>query len=195
MNQFYITTPIYYVNDRPHVGTSYSTVIADILSRYHQFFGKQTFFLTGVDEHGQKCQQAAQAAGLTPQIHCDQMSEIFKKYWTALNIQYSRFYRTTSSSHKKSVQKALQKLFDSGHIYEATYEGWYCVSEEIFYTKKDLIDGRSPQGNPVTKIKEKNYFFKMSQFKDQLIQHLEKNPDFIFPPHRQNEVLGFFSTS
>lgn len=193
MKKFYITTPIYYVNDKPHAGTSYSTVIADILNRYHQFFKKQTFFLTGIDEHGQKCRQAAQDKGLPPQTHCDQMAEIFKKYWKILCIQYNHFYRTTSPSHKKSVQKALQKLFDSGHIYESTYEGWYCVSEEIFYTQKDLINGLSPYGKKVTKIKEKNYFFKMSQFKNRLIEHLEKNPHFIYPPHRQNEVLGFLN--
>ena len=191
MNPFYITTPLYYVNDKPHVGTSYSTIIADIFSRYHRFFGSSAVFLTGVDEHGQKCQRSAEQRGLSPQAHCDEMAEIYKKCWKTLDIGYDIFYRTSSPSHKSHVQKALQQLFDSGHIYSADYEGWYCVSEEIFYTDKDLIDGLSPQGRDVTKIKEKSYFFKMSSFREPLIRHLEKNPDFIYPSHRQNEVMGF----
>ena len=192
MKSFYITTPIYYVNDRPHAGTAYSTVLADVLSRWRKFFGEKTFFLTGVDEHGQKCQQSALAKGLKPQEHCDQMSGVFKKSWAALDIQYDCFYRTTSAEHKKRVSRALQKLFDTGYIYQASYEGWYSVSEEIFYTQKDLSpDGLSPQGKEVIKIKEKNYFFKMSKFRKRLIHHLETHPHFISPPHRQNEVMGF----
>ena len=193
MDSFYITTPIYYVNDRPHVGTSYSTVVADIFNRYHRFFGKQTFFLTGVDEHGQKCQRAAESKGLPVQAHCDQMAKKFQECWQTLNIQHHHFYRTTSPQHKKLVGKALQRLFDSGWIYESIYEGWYCESEEIFYTEKDLVDGCSPHGKKVEKIKEKNYFFKMSQFQNKLIQHLKTHPDFIYPAHRQNEVLGFLN--
>lgn len=191
MNQFYITTPIYYVNDKPHVGTAYSTVIADIINRYLQYFGNSSYFLTGLDEHGQKCQQVALSKKISPQSHCDQMAGIFKKCWQELNIQYDQFYRTSDSLHKKRVQEALKKLFDKGYIYESTYEGWYCVSEEIFYKEKDLIEGKSPQKNEVTRIKEKNYFFKMSLFQKQLIDHLNKNPDFIFPQARQNEVLSF----
>ena len=121
------------------------------------------------------------------------MVQIFEHTWKSLNICYDHFYRTTSLSHKKGVQQALQKLFDSGYIYESTYEGWYCVSDEIFYKEKDLIDGLSPEGRKVIKIKEKNYFFKMSQFKDKLIQHLKQNPNFIYPKERQNEVLGFLN--
>lgn len=191
MNKLYITTPLYYVNDKPHAGTAYSTVIADIFNRFHQFFSKETLFLTGVDEHGQKCQQAAESKNMDVQAHCDEMAQIFIKTWANLNIKYDVFYRTTSSEHQQCVQKALQKIFDRGFIYESTYEGWYSVSEEIFYKEKDLIDGKSPEGKPVIKIKEKNYFFKMSQFKNQLIQHLEDHPDFIYPSTRQNEVLSF----
>ena len=193
MSPFYITTPIYYVNDKPHLGTAYSTVLADTLNRYHQLFGQKSFFLTGLDEHGQKCQQSAELKGLSPQKHCDQMAQIFEQTWSSLNIRYDHFYRTTSLSHKKGVQQALQQLFDSGYIYESTYEGWYCVSDEIFYKEKDLVHGMSPEGRKVTKIKEKNYFFKMSQFKDKLIQHLKQNPHFIYPKERQNEVLGFLN--
>ncbi len=191
MNKLYITTPLYYVNDKPHAGTAYSTILSDIHNRYAQFFSKETYFLTGVDEHGQKCQQVALSLKKDPQQHCDEMAEVFKKTWKSLNIGYNQFYRTSSSQHKKQVQKALQKLFDDGWIYSAVYEGWYCVSEEIFYQEKDLVNGLSPNGKPVTQIKEKNYFFKMSHFKTQLMDHLKKNPHFIFPSFRQNEVLGF----
>ncbi len=191
MNKLYITTPLYYVNDKPHAGTAYSTVIADIFNRFHQFFSVKTLFLTGVDEHGQKCQQAAENKNMDVQAHCDEMAQRFIKTWQNLDIKYDIFYRTTSSEHKESVQEALQRIFDAGFIYESTYEGWYSVSEEIFYKEKDLVDGKSPQGKPVTKITEKNYFFKMSQFKDKLIQHLKDYPDFIYPSTRQNEVLSF----
>ena len=191
MNKLYITTPLYYVNDKPHVGTAYSTILADIYNRYAKFFSKETYFLTGIDEHGQKCQQVAISLKKNPQEHCDEMAEVFKKTWKSLNIDYNKFYRTSSSEHKQQVQKALQKLFDDGWIYSSIYEGWYCVSEEIFYQEKDLVDGLSPNEKPVTRIKEKNYFFKMSHFKTKLIDHLKKHPDFIFPSFRQNEVLGF----
>lgn len=193
MSSFFISTPIYYVNDKPHAGTAYTTVLADILNRYHHFFEQPSFFLTGLDEHGQKCQQTAELKKQKPQELCDQMAQVFQKTWQALDIQYSRFYRTTSPDHKKKVQQALQKLFDSHFIYESSYEGWYSVSEEIFYKEKDLINGRSPEGKEVIKIKEKNYFFKMSQFKDRLVQHLKQNPHFIYPQERQNEVLGFLN--
>ena len=193
MNKLYITTPIYYVNDKPHVGTAYSTVMADIIHRYNHFFSKNSLFLTGVDEHGQKCQQAARSLSKDTQNYCDEMSQVFVKTWKDLNIQYDIFYRTTSLSHKQKVGKALKKLFDSGFIYSGFYEGWYSVSEEIFYTEKDLVNGLSPQGRPVSKIKEKNYFFKMSQFREPLIKHLKKNPDFIYPSSRHNEVLSFLN--
>ncbi len=191
MNKLYITTPLYYVNDKPHAGTAYSTVIADIFNRFHQFFAVQTLFLTGVDEHGQKCRQAAEDRSMDVQSHCDEMSQVFVQTWKNLNIKYDVFYRTTSSDHKAFVQKALQKIFSAGFIYTAEYEGWYSVSEEIFYKEKDLINGKSPQGKPVTKITEKNYFFKMSHFKNRLAQHLKDHPNFIYPSSRQNEVLSF----
>ena len=191
MKRLYITTPLYYVNDKPHVGTAYSTVLSDVHNRYAQFFSKETYFLTGVDEHGQKCQQVALSLKREPQQHCDEMAEVFQKTWKSLNINYDQFYRTSSKNHKKQVQKALQKLFDDGWVYSATYEGWYCVSEEIFYQEKDLVDGLSPNGKPVTQIKEKNYFFKMSHFRKKLLDHLNNNPHFIFPSFRKNEVLGF----
>jgi len=188
---FYITTPLYYVNDIPHIGHAYCTVMCDILNRYHKLFGEETLMLTGTDEHGQKCEQAASAKGITPQAHCDSMAPNFKKVWDEFNISYDIFFRTTDNFHKESVQKALQDLFDKGEIYEATYEGWYSVSEEIFYTEKEIVDGKSPTGKPVSKISEKNYFFKMSKYQERLIKHINDNPGFIKPESRKNEVLGF----
>ena len=191
MNRFYITTPLYYINDKPHLGTAYSTVIADVLNRFHQLLGYETFFLTGTDEHGQKSAQAAKQKNIPPRDYCDQMSQKFKDTWSALNISYSLFFRTTADGHKKAVQKCLRELYNNKHIYSADYEGWYCVSEELFYTSKDLVDGKSPSKKEVVKIKEKNYFFKMSAFQKPLIEHILNNPGFIQPPHRKNEVLGF----
>jgi methionyl-tRNA synthetase len=191
MKRFYITTPIYYVNDKPHLGTAYCTLTADTLNRFHQLFGEETYFLTGTDEHGQKAQQAAEKRGLTPQQHCDDMVKNFQAAWAGLNVKYDQFIRTTSEFHKKAVQDCLQKLYDKGEIYEAPYEGWYSVSEEIFYTEKELVNGKSPTGKEVTKIQEKNYFFKMSKYQQKLIDYINDNPKFIQPDFRKNEVLGF----
>ena len=297
---FYITTPLYYVNDRPHLGTAYSTVIADILSRLHKLFGRETFFLTGTDEHGQKCERAARKRGLSPEKHCQEMRQRFKEAWRQLNIAYtpigaqdgSFFYtshrysslltgepdrlagghhsaglsetlaaghdlggqlkgaspqghspaseRQSQSSkkleqsgahhtrleqepapekpeqeparekleqeparakpeqslargddHTSLVQKLLNRLKNQGDIYQADYKGWYCVSEEIFYTEKDLIDGKSPTGKEVIFLEEKAWFFKMSRFQKDLQRHIEDYPDFIRPAHKKNEIIGF----
>jgi len=191
MNQFYLTTPIYYVNDKPHLGSAYTTVMADVLCRYHRLFGEETLFLTGTDEHGQKVQDAAAKRGLDPQVHCDEMSQAFRKAWKGLGIEEDIFFRTTDAFHKKAVQQALQELFDRGEIYADTYEGWYSVSEEIFYTEKELVGGKTPSGCDVVKINEKNYFFRMSKYQERLIKTIQSNPDFIQPSFRKNEVLGF----
>lgn len=191
MNKFYLTTPLYYVNDKPHLGTAYATITADVLHRYHELLGYDVFFLTGTDEHGQKVQQAADKRGLTPQQHCDDMVKNFKNTWDELNIGYDIFFRTTDAFHIKAVQKCLQELWDKGDIYASDYEGWYSVAEEIFYTEKDLVAGKSPTGREVVQIKEKNYFFKMSKYQQQLIDHINSNPGFIQPEFRKNEVLGF----
>lgn len=191
MKQFYLTTPLYYVNDKPHMGTAYATVNADVLARYHRLFGHEVKFLTGTDEHGQKVQQTAEKLGRTPQAHCDELSQVFKSAWLNLNIQYDIFFRTTDDFHKKTVQIILQELFDKGEIYSDTYEGWYCVSEEIFYTEKELINGKTPSGKEVVKVNEKNYFFKMSKYQKALVDHIESHPQFIQPENRRNETLGF----
>lgn len=189
--RFYVTTPLYYVNDTPHIGHAYTTVVADVLNRYHKLFGHETFFLTGTDEHGQKVQAAAQKKGLDEQLYVDEVVQQFKDIWKILNIEADFFIRTTDSFHKKVVQDCLQKLYDRGEIYAQDYEGWYSVSEEIFYTEKELVNGKSPTGNDVQRVTEKNYFFKMSQYQQRLIEYIEAHPDFIQPAIRRNEVLGF----
>ena len=191
MKPYYVTTPIFYVNDRPHLGTAYCAIVTDVLARFHRLFGAETFFLTGVDEHGQKVQQAADKRGIAPLAHCDELVAEYRRVWAALEVEYTEFFRTTSPAHAHVVQSSLQKVFDSGDIYEDTYEGWYSVSEETFYTEKDLVNGRSPAGKEVTKIQEKNFFFRMSKYQQRLVEYIEANPEFIQPDFRRNEVMGF----
>jgi len=191
-NSFYVTTPIYYVNDKPHIGHAYTTILADVITRFQREFGKDAFFLTGTDEHGQKVQQSADNRGISPQAHCDDMVVHFKDAWDKLNINYDKFIRTTEDFHKKTVQEVLQDLWDKGEIYENEYGGYYCVGCERFYTEKELENGLCPQHQKAPEyIKEKNYFFKMSKYQDWLINYINDNPDFIRPEHRKNEVLGF----
>jgi methionyl-tRNA synthetase len=188
MNTFYLTTPIYYVNDKPHIGHAYTTILADVLTRFHRKTGEDVFFLTGLDEHGQKVQQAAENRGVDPIDHCDEMAPRFLELWKKLHIQNDDFIRTTEKRHVAVVQKILQDVFDSGDIYEDEYEGLYSISEERFITEKEAESG---DFRDIKKIKEKNYFFKMSQYQQPLIDHINKNPKFIQPEHRKNEVLGF----
>ena len=188
MNTFYLTTPIYYVNDKPHIGHAYTTILADVLTRFHRNTGEDVFFLTGLDEHGQKVQQAAENRGVDPIDHCDEMAPRFLELWKKLHIQNDDFIRTTEKRHVAVVQKILQDVFDSGDIYEDEYEGLYSISEERFITEKEAESG---DFRDIKKIKEKNYFFKMSQYQQPLIDHINENPKFIQPEHRKNEVLGF----
>jgi len=189
---FYITTPIYYVNDEPHLGHAYTTVLADVLARFARLRGQTTFFLTGTDEHGQKVERAAQERGITPQQHADEMVLRFRNAWTEMQIRNDDFIRTTEPRHVHLVQAALQQLWDDGEIYAGDYEGWYCVPDERYWTEKDLVDGNCPDcGRPVERLVEKNYFFRMSAYQDWLIDTIERDPDFIRPEHRRNEVLGF----
>lgn len=191
MSSFYITTPIYYVNSDLHLGHAYTTVLADVFSRYHKLMGHRTRFLTGTDEHGQKVLDAATRLGVEPRKHCDEMSARFKALWQKLDIRLDRFIRTTDTDHVSRVTQCLQQLHDDGHLYTQDYEGWYDVKSERYFMEKDLIDGLSPDGNEVVKLREKNWFFRMSAFQDWLIGHIESHPDFIQPEHRRNEVLGF----
>ena len=191
MKRFYVTTPIYYVNDKPHIGHAYTTILADVLSRYHRKKGRDVFFLTGLDEHGQKVQQAAEERGVEPKIHCDEMAPRFIELWDELHIQYDDFIRTTEKRHMDVVQNILQKVYDKGDIYEDNYEGLYSVSEERFITEKEADSGHF---RDIKKLKEKNYFFKMSKYQEKLISHIENNSRFIQPVHRKNEVLGFLKS-
>ena len=191
-NKFYITTPIYYVNDEPHIGHAYTTILADVLAGYHRILGKDVYFLTGTDEHGQKLQDAAKKNNREPLEYCNEIVMRFKNVWDKLNIQNDDFIRTTEQRHIDIVKQILQKIYDDGKIYADNYEGWYCVHEERFWTEKDLVDGNCPDcDRPVSKITEKNYFFKMSEYQDWLIDYINNNPEFIQPDFRKNEVLGF----
>lgn len=194
-DHFYITTPIYYVNDVPHIGHAYTTVAADVLARYWRLRGRDVFFLTGLDEHGQKVQQAAAKAGIDPQAHCDKLAPQFQELWKRLNISNDAFIRTTDAPHKSAVQRYLQDLFDKQLIYKDDYTGWYCTFDERFWTEKDVESGLCPDcKRPVERISEHNYFFKMGQYQERLIEHIKQHPDFIRPESRRNEVLGFLTT-
>ena len=188
MKTFYLTTPIYYVNDKPHIGHAYTTILADVLTRFHRNSGEDVFFLTGLDEHGQKVQQAAEKHGVDPQKHCNEMAPRFLKLWENLHIQNDDFIRTTEKRHVDVVQHILQKVYDKGDIYEDEYEGLYSVSEERFITEKEADSG---EFRDIKELKEKNYFFRMSNYQQTLIDHIKNNSDFIQPKHRKNEVLGF----
>jgi len=189
---FYLTTPIYYVNDRPHLGHAYSTIVADAMARYRRVAGDDVWFLTGTDEHGDKIAQAAAKAGITPQAMADQNSAAFRATWQALGISYNDYIRTTEERHKKVVQAILQTLWDAGEIYLGTYGGNYCFGCERFYTEKEIVDGKCPDHlTPLTWIEEQNYFFKMSKYQSWLIDHIERHPGFVRPERYRNEVLGF----
>jgi methionyl-tRNA synthetase len=191
-NKYFLTTPIYYVNDKPHIGHAYTTILADVLARFHRTVGHEVFFLTGLDEHGLKVQQAADKKGISPQQHCDEMAPRFIDLWEKLHIRYDDFIRTTEKRHECVVQDILKMVYEKGDIYFDEYTGLYCIGCERFYTEKELVDGKCPQHNtPLETITEKNYFFKMSQYQQQLIKYINDNPDFIQPKHRKNEILGF----
>ncbi|MGN0866426.1 MAG: methionine--tRNA ligase [Oligosphaeraceae bacterium] len=189
---FYLTTPIYYVNDKPHIGHAYTTILGDVLSRCHRLLGEPVHFLTGTDEHGQKVEQAARKNGTDPLSHCDTYVKRFQDLWKRLNISNDDFIRTTQPRHVVVVQKILQDLWDKGLIYQSEYEGNYCVGCERYFTDKDLKDGCCPDcGRKVDTLVEKNYFFRMSAYQQRLIDYINANPDFIRPANRRQETLGF----
>jgi methionyl-tRNA synthetase len=193
MNEpFYVTTPIYYVNDEPHLGHAYTTVLADVLARYARLRGEEAFFLTGTDEHGQKVERAAAERGMTPLQQADEMVQRFLRTWDHLHIDYDNFIRTTEPRHVAVVEAVLLDLWDRDEIYAGDYEGWYCVPDERFWTEKDIVDGACPDcGRPVERLVERNYFFRMSRYQDWLIDYLATHPGFVQPDSRRNEVLGF----
>lgn len=192
MSRFYITTPIYYVNDKPHLGHAYTTLCADVLARWHRQQGDDVFFLTGTDEHGAKVEQSARAAGLDPLVFATQNAQRFEQTWRSLDIEYDYFLRTSQVEHEKVVQDLLQKIYDAGYIYSGEYEGWYCVGCERFLKEDELVQGLCPlhpNQKPVRQ-KERNYFFKLSAFRDKLLQAIEQGQYRIVPAGRQNEVVG-----
>ncbi|MHB8908001.1 MAG: methionine--tRNA ligase [Syntrophales bacterium] len=189
---FYITTPIYYVNASPHIGHAYTTIVADVLARYHRLKGIPTFFTTGTDEHGDKIAEAARKAGVTPQEYADRISAQFRNLWPELAVTNDYFIRTTDPNHVETVRRILQKVHDSGDIYFGEYEGFYCVGCERFYMEKELLDGKCPQHETVPEHRrESNYFFRMSKYQKWLVDHIEENPDFIRPERYRNEALAF----
>ncbi|MGB9767265.1 MAG: methionine--tRNA ligase [Sulfurihydrogenibium sp.] len=192
--KFYVTTPIYYVNDVPHLGHAYTTIACDVLARYYRQKGVKTFFLTGTDEHGQKIQKAAEEKGIHPRELADKTHVAFKNLWEKLNISYDRFIRTTDPDHIKAVQYIFQKCYENGDIYLSEYESYYCVGCEEFKTETEIkdYDYKCPiHLKPCEKVKEESYFFRLSKYTDKLLEFYEKNPDFIQPDFRKNEVVSF----
>ena len=192
------TTPIYYVNAAPHLGTAYTTIAADAVARYQRLNGYDVAFVTGMDEHGQKVADTAAAKGMTPQDWCDSMEPAFRDVWDLLNITYTDFVRTTEPRHAKTVQDFWQKLYDKGYCYKGSYEGWYCVHEETYYNESDLLKNEEGEfvcpdcKRPVQKASgEENWFFKLSEFQEPLLKFYEENPEFIRPETRRNEVVSF----
>ena len=188
---FYVTTPIYYVNDVPHIGHAYTTVTADALARWHRLAGDPTFFLTGTDEHGLKIQRSAEANGITPLEQADRTSARFREVWNLLNISNDDFIRTTETRHITAVQSFMQSIFDNGYIRKGSYAGHYCVPCEAYYNEADLLDGNCPiHGRPVEWLEEDNWFFELSKFEEPLLEWYAANPDCVQPEGKRNEALG-----
>jgi methionyl-tRNA synthetase len=189
---FYVTTPIYYVNARPHIGHAYTTIVADVATRFNTMRGSEAFFLTGTDEHGDKVVRAAKKENMTPREYVDTISQLFRDLWPELSVNNSAFIRTTDPSHMAVVEQVLQKIYDAGDIYFSEYEGKYCFGCERFYTDRELVEGKCPDHETEPEIiKESNYFFKMSRYQDWLIDHIRNTPDFIRPERYKNEALAF----
>jgi methionyl-tRNA synthetase len=188
---FYISTPIYYVNGSPHLGHAYTSVITDIIARFQSKLGKNVFFLTGTDEHGQKVEQSATASNITTIQFADNVSLQFKNMLNVLSCSNDDFIRTTEIRHKAAVIDLWNRLEARGHIYKGAYEGWYSIRDEAFYAENELIDGKAPTGAAVEWIKEESYFFRLSQWTEKLLEFYESNPDFIGPRGRRNEVISF----
>lgn len=191
--KFYITTAIAYTSSKPHIGNAYDIVLADMIARYKKMMGYEVFLQTGSDEHGQKIEEKAKAAGISPKEYVDNVSSKIKEVWDSLNTEYDKFIRTTDEDHEKTVQKIFKKLYDKGDIYKGTYEGKYCVPCESFFTPSQLVDGKCPDcGREVTDAKEEAYFLRLSKYQDRLLEYYEQNPDFIKPESRKNEMINNF---
>ncbi len=191
--KFYITTAIAYTSRKPHIGNTFEIVFTDAIARFKKQMGYDVFFLTGTDEHGQKIQEEAEKAGITPKQYVDNVAGEIKRIWDLMGADYDKFIRTTDDYHEKSVQHIFKKLYDQGDIYKSEYEGWYCVPCESFFTETQLVDGCCPDcGRPVKRTKEEAYFFKMSKYQDALMKHIEENPEFIQPESRKKEMVNNF---
>jgi methionyl-tRNA synthetase len=188
---YYITTPIYYVNDKPHIGHAYTTIAADVIARFKRMDGFDVMFLTGTDEHGQKVNKSAEVAGIDPQDFVDKVSQNFKDLMPILNVTPDRFIRTTEDAHKKAAQDIWNRLIESGDIYLGSYKGWYSVRDEAFYAESELVEGKAPTGAPVEWLEEPSYFFQLSKWQEPLLKFYEQHPDFIAPNSRRNEVVKF----
>lgn len=191
MRPFYVTTPIYYVNGEPHIGHAYSTIAADVVHRFHKVRGRRSHFLTGTDEHGQKIERKAVENKLAPKEFVDRLIPAFREAWEALGCEYDDFIRTTDARHQEFVRALWKRCEDAGDIYLGEYEGWYSIIDEAFFTDKDVVDGKAPTGNPVERVKEKGYFFRLSKYADRLLELYEKHPQFVRPEGRFNEVKSF----
>ncbi|MDD6055166.1 MAG: methionine--tRNA ligase [Helicobacteraceae bacterium] len=191
-SKFYITSPIYYVNDVPHIGHAYTTIIVDTLARFHRLKGDSVHFLTGTDEHGQKIEQSAKKRGQNPKDYVDKISKEFQNLWDSFGISYDYFIRTTDENHKVCVQSVFLKMFQNGDIYKGEYEGDYCISCESFFAKSQVISNKCPDcGKETTLLKEESYFFKLSKYQNKLLEFYEANPNFILPKQRRSEVINF----
>ncbi len=191
LDKYYLTTPIYYVNARPHLGHTYSTIVADLLTRFHRLNGKEAYFLTGTDEHGQKVERAAKAAGVTPQQFADTIAKDWRATWDQLGLQYDFFIRSTEDRHEKAVNELLRRCNEAGAIYKASYTGAYCMFDELYVTEVPPGEPCPTCGRPTESVTEENYFFKLSAFEQKLLKHYEERPDFIMPEARRNEMLAF----
>jgi methionyl-tRNA synthetase len=188
----YLTTPLYYVNDVPHIGHAYTTIAADIMARWLRLMDQDVFFLTGTDEHGAKIAKAAMESNQSPQEFVNRISGEYKRVWSILNISYDDFIQTSSDRHKTVVQTVFEKLKSTGDIYKGVYEDWYCIHDETYFTEKELIQGNCPScGREVQRLKEETYFFRLSKYENQLLEYFEKNPEFLSPPFRANEIINF----
>ena len=193
MEKFYITTAIAYTSRKPHIGNTYEIILTDAIARFNRYIGKDVFFLTGTDEHGQKIQEIAESEGVSPQSYVDKIAKQIKDIADMLNISYDKFIRTTDDYHVEAVKKIFTKLYEQGDIYKGEYEGWYCTPCESFWTETQLVDGKCPDcGREVKKTKEEAYFFKMSKYQDRLIKYIEDHPEFIQPESRKKEMLNNF---
>ncbi len=191
--KFYMTTAIAYASGKPHIGNTYEIVLADAIARYRRMQGYDVFFQTGTDEHGQKIEEKAKAAGITPKEYVDNVAAEIKRIWDLMNTSYDKFIRTTDDYHEKQVQKMFKKMYAKGDIYKGAYEGWYCTPDESFWTESQLVDGKCPEcGRQVVKAKEEAYFFRMSKYADRLIEHINTHPEFIQPESRKNEMMNNF---